>query len=261
MKKTYFIIGLLSLVLGLNACKSNKDSNSSSDGVTIGDNSNNALDWHGTYSGTIPCKDCLGIQIQVTLNADNTYRASGKYLNEDGSESDYSFSGKVQWKNNGGAVLLDGLNTDKISKNFLVGEDKLVQLDSNGKAIEADPTANYTLVKVNMDLVEKHWKLTELMGEPVTTTGKDAYITFKIDGNRVIGNGGCNNLFGTYQLGVANGVSFSQIASSMMMCMDNMETEDGLKRVLGMADSYYLQGDVLILNKGRMAPLARFTAN
>ena len=262
MKKTYFIIGLLSLMLGLNACKSNGNAGSSSDGIAVvGDNSNNALDWHGTYSGTIPCEDCLGIQIQVTLNADNTYRASGKYLNEDGSESDYSFSGKVQWKNNGSAVLLEGLNTNKIGKNFLVGEDKLVQLDSNGKAIEADPTANYTLAKVNMDLVEKYWKLTELMGEPVTTTGKDAYITFKIDGNRLVGNGGCNSLSGTYQLGVANRVSFSQMISTMMMCMDNMETEEGLKRVLGMADSYYLQGDVLILNKGRMAPLARFTAN
>ena len=261
MKKTYFIIGLLSLMLGVSACKSSKDSNPSSNGITIGDNSNNALDWAGTYSGTIPCKDCLGIQIQVTLNADNTYRASGKYLNEDGSESDYSFSGKVQWKNNGGAILLEGLNTDKIGKNFLVGEDKLVQLDSNGKAIETDPTANYTLAKVNMDLVEKYWKLTELMGEPVTTTGKDAYITFKIEGNRLVGNGGCNSLSGTYQLGVANRISFSQMISTMMMCVDNIETEEGLKRVLGMADSYYLQGDILILNKGRMAPLARFTRN
>ena len=261
MKKIYFIIGLLSLMVGVNACKSNGNSNTSSDSVVaVGDNSNNALDWPGTYSGTIPCKDCLGIQIQVTLNADNTYKASGKYLNEDGSESDYGFSGKIQWKNNGGTVLLEGLNADKISKNFLVGEDKLVQLDSEGKAIESDPTANYTLAKVDMDLVEKYWKLTELMGEPVVTKGKDAYITFKVDGNRVIGNGGCNNLFGTYQLGVANRLSFSQIASSMMMCMDNMETEDGLKKALGAADSYYLQSDTLILNKGRMAPLARFVS-
>jgi hypothetical protein len=37
-----------------------------------------------------------------------------------------------------------------------------------------------------------------------------------------------------------------------------METETELLKVLSMVDSYDLVGDTLVLNRARMAPLARF---
>jgi hypothetical protein len=37
-----------------------------------------------------------------------------------------------------------------------------------------------------------------------------------------------------------------------------MADEEGLAKVLGMADNYTIVNDVLSLNKARMAPLARF---
>jgi heat shock protein HslJ len=88
---------------------------------------------------------------------------------------------------------------------------------------------------------------------------KDAYITLKAEENRIIGNLGCNGFSGTYELGPDNRIRFSQIVSTRMMCL-NMTVEDELKQVLGTADSYYVQNDTLILNRARMAPLARFTA-
>jgi heat shock protein HslJ len=52
-------------------------------------------------------------------------------------------------------------------------------------------------------------------------------------------------------------VHFKQLASTMMAC-ENMADEEGLAKVLGMADNYTIVNDVLSLNKARMAPLARF---
>ena len=78
--------------------------------------------------------------------------------------------------------------------------------------------------------------------------------------NRVIGSGGCNNFTGTYQLEPGNRIRFSQMVSTAKMCFTNMEVEQKLNQVLGMTDSYFVNGDTLILNRARMAPLARFEA-
>ena len=45
----------------------------------------------------------------------------------------------------------------------------------------------------------------------------------------------------------------------MMACPD-METETQFYKVLEMVDNYYHNNDTLILNKAKMAPLARFVA-
>jgi hypothetical protein len=44
------------------------------------------------------------------------------------------------------------------------------------------------------------------------------------------------------------------------MACPNLETETHFFKALQMADNYILNGDTLILNKARMAPLARFEA-
>ena len=109
-------------------------------------------------------------------------------------------------------------------------------------------------------ITEKYWKLTELNGQPVKPGPNDTYITLKRDDNRVIGSGGCNRLTGTYTLEDGNRVRFSQIASTKMACMGGMETEQQFFNVLETADTYVVVGDRLVLNKARMAPLARFEA-
>jgi heat shock protein HslJ len=57
-----------------------------------------------------------------------------------------------------------------------------------------------------------------------------------------------------------NRVLFSQIVSTEMACMEGMETETQFLEVLNSVDSYDVTGDRLVLNKARMAPLARFEA-
>jgi heat shock protein HslJ len=116
-------------------------------------------------------------------------------------------------------------------------------------------------VVVNTNLVNKYWKLIELMGKEVTYSEdalKEAYISFKEDG-KVNGNAGCNSFSGTYILQNGNRIQFSQMISTKMLCLD-MSIEDAFFQILKQADSYYVQSDKLVLNRARMAPLARFEA-
>lgn len=130
-----------------------------------------------------------------------------------------------------------------------------------GCATDQAPLTGSGAMTSNDDVItEKYWKLVELNGHPVTPGPNDTYITLKLDGQRVIGSGGCNRLAGTYTLGAKNRVRFSQIVSTEMACMEGMETETEFLRVLDRVDSYDVKGDKLVLNKARMAPLARFEA-
>jgi len=119
-------------------------------------------------------------------------------------------------------------------------------------------------VKTQPDgITEKYWKLIEINGKPVVwdeSATREAFIILKDEDHRVNGHGGCNTLFGTYEIDrTANRIKFSQMASTMMACL-NMEIENELKRALEMVDNYSLSADgkYLSLNRARMAPLARF---
>ena len=43
----------------------------------------NSVDWQGIYKGVLPCADCQGIATALTLNNDNTYVLTTKYLGKD----------------------------------------------------------------------------------------------------------------------------------------------------------------------------------
>jgi len=243
-------MSVCALLLVVNACKTNS--------IKTADNSQNSLDWQGTYYGSLPCADCPGIETVVTLNANGTYRMTSHY--KEANEGDLSYAGQFQWTKDGSSVILNNADGNGNSRTLKVGENKLFWLDATGKAVTGDLAGNYTLQKVNSAIVEKYWKLVELFGEPVRQEGgmTNAFMTLHAIGNRVNGNLGCNSFFGAYELN-ENQIKFSQVGSTMMMC-SNMEAENKMKQVLERADSYIVQGDTLVLNRARMAPLARFVA-
>jgi heat shock protein HslJ len=113
------------------------------------------------------------------------------------------------------------------------------------------------------NLLEKYWKLDQIMGMDISSLDSklpnDAYVTFKKEDNKVIGNFGCNSFTGAYELGENNRIHFSQLVGTLKMCMD-MTVEAKMKQAFELADSYYLKNDTLILNRARMAPLAQFVA-
>ena len=251
MKKQVLICGLAALMIGMVSCKPQQNGVKSNVTVAAGDNSKNSLDWEGLYSAILPCDDCGGIQVSVDLLSNGTYKMKQVYFGKENSDTDVS--GKIEWSKDGGVITAG-------EKKFLVGEGVLFLLDKEGNKMTGELPDSYTLVKSDPNLVEKYWRLTEILGEPVTTPegAGEAHMILNKE-NRVQGKSGCNSFNGSFTLKPFNRITFLRSISTMMMC-PNMETEAKLYKALQTADSYMIKDDVLILNRGRMAPLARFEA-
>jgi heat shock protein HslJ len=114
----------------------------------------------------------------------------------------------------------------------------------------------------DVSLTNTYWKLTELMGQPVSPADNDKremHLTLRKEGNTVTGHGGCNSFRGTYTMGTGMQIKFSQMASTLMACA-NMEKEKEFMDILSKTDNYAIKENVLSLNRARMAPLAKFVA-
>jgi heat shock protein HslJ len=250
--KFTFLLFILLAVLG--SCKTSQKT------VPTADSSLTSIDWPGTYTGTLPCHDCEGIQQVLKLNKDLTFQLSTQYKGK--SAAPIVTTGKFTWNKQGNKITLSNLDKKSAAAMYLVGENRLFQLDNNGNRITGDLASRYELDKVNTDIVNKYWKLVELNGREIQMTASDQrepHIILRIDGNRVSGTGSCNSFSGSYQLQAGNRVSFSQnMATTLLPCVDN-EVEPMLIKVLQQADNYSMSGDTLMtLNKAKMAPLAKF---
>jgi len=113
----------------------------------------------------------------------------------------------------------------------------------------------------NQVITDKKWKLIELSGKPVADkiNGKEPFILLQKADNRYSASAGCNGLGGTFEILDNSKIKFSQGMSTLMAC-DHMEIETRLNAALVTADNYTVGENTLSLNKGRMAPLARFRA-
>ncbi len=94
-----------------------------------GHNSQNSLDWNGTYEAVVPCADCPGIKTSLTLNKDNTFHITEEYIDRKSKNED---KGTLEWDKTGSIVTLKGKSANY---KYKVGENHLTQLDLNGKEI------------------------------------------------------------------------------------------------------------------------------
>jgi heat shock protein HslJ len=70
-------------------------------------------------------------------------------------------------------------------------------LDQKGNAITGDLARNYILTKGNYSILNKKWRLTELMGKKITsneTMGKEAFLMLDDKENRYSASVGCNTI-------------------------------------------------------------------
>lgn len=241
-------------------CSQSKISRNKNIGAAGGDNSRNSLDWDGAYRGILPCADCRGIQNTVYLNKDLSYRVKLRYLGKENNDVEYS--GTFTWNTEGNTITLDKAGSNSTPTSYLVGENTLTQLDVSGKKNMGQHAADYILSKSNYAIVEKYWKLTELYGKPVEMDSafqKEPHIILKDQDNRVNGNAGCNTISGYFEARSMNRISFTKMITTQMAC-PKMDIESQFLKALGAADNFNLTDDILTLNKGRMAPLARFKA-
>ncbi|ULQ50864.1 copper resistance protein NlpE N-terminal domain-containing protein [Flavihumibacter fluvii] len=224
--------------------------------VPTGDNSMTSLDWNGIYYGVLPCADCEGIETLIQLNNDKTYTIKTKYQGKSGDI--ITSTGSFTWNKEGSKITLDKQQPGI----YLVGENKLVHLDKDGKTISGSLAEKYILQKQMPGISEKYWKLTELYGKPVSLAPgmkKEPHMILHTAENKVNVMGGCNNYMGAYDLKPNNQIRFGKLAGTLMACPD-MEVEAQFMKALSEADNYSLIDDKLTLNKARMAPLARFEA-
>jgi uncharacterized lipoprotein NlpE involved in copper resistance len=110
--------------------------------VPTGDNSRVSLDWPGVYNGTLPCKDCKGVNTKLELKLDNTFTMSEEFVGSKSKKNE--LSGKFVWDKEGFNITL--LIEPKTRK-FGVGENALYQLDSLGKIVEGAMADKFVLTK------------------------------------------------------------------------------------------------------------------
>lgn len=218
-------------------------------------NSRNSLDWDGIYLGVLPCADCPGIQTTIHLNRNGTYTFKRKYFSK--NDSTYAHTGTFTWNEAGNTIALAAGDRDTVY--YFVGENTLIPVDEKGSR-NSGPDGDFILTKSNYNILEKYWKLVELNGKPVipdSSFAREPHIILKEADNRVNGNGGCNTISGYYEVRGRNRIAFSKMITTQMACA-NAQLERQFLDALQKADHFIIMGDTLILNRARMAPLARF---
>lgn len=253
MERMMFIFGIV--LTALLSCTTTK---SVQQDMAAGDNSRNALNWAGVYSGMLPSTYGDGIQAMIKLYSDYTYELQWKYM--DKRVADVNKKGKFSWDASGSNITLEGVEV--IPDIYKVGENKLLATNKAGRVIK-----NNLLMKDTSSILERYWKLTAVKGEAVSNfqkaiseapaMGKEPHMKLKVLDSKVSGNGGCNGYGGTYTLGAGNKIRFSPIISTKMACY-KLNIENAFFSVFEFVDHYEAKGGTLVLFDVNSQELARF---
>jgi heat shock protein HslJ len=250
MKAQNVIMVLFILFIGLASCKSAKKVQSLEVKATS-DNSMTSVDWVGTYQGVLPCADCEGIKTQIVLNKDLSYILETQYLGKD--EKIFQSKGAFKWDESGSKITLDNENKQM----YQVGENQIFHLDKDGNRITGEIANNYILEMEKTELTGKYWKLVKLNEKTVETTGREAFMRFDIEDNRVHGNSSCNIFNGKYELLVGNKIKFSPFAMTRMACIGN-NIESEFMQIFEKTTSYSITSIELFLQDEFETTLAKF---
>lgn len=101
-----------------------------------------SLDWPGIYNGFLPCADCAGVKTTLALNKNNSYVLITQYVGK--SPRDFVEKGKFAWSEKNNTIILTPRKSTTTHQYF-VGEDMLIQLDSNGNRITGKLADHYIL--------------------------------------------------------------------------------------------------------------------
>ena len=132
MKKFPCMIFIIIIIMNFASC------------VTTGSDQSpkNALNWAGTYKGTIPAASSPGIRVEMTLNTDSTYKVIYEYI--DRGNDAVVYIGYFAWNRAGNMITL---NSKEIPVFYTVEENRLIQLDMNRKKITGELADLYILKK------------------------------------------------------------------------------------------------------------------
>jgi uncharacterized lipoprotein NlpE involved in copper resistance len=143
MKKIIFYLLSVAIMTWM-ACKPKADISAENSATPdAGHNAQNALDWAGTYAGTLPCADCEAIRMVVILNEDLSYTYRCQYAGKNDMPT-IEKTGTFSWDKGGQIVTLEGVDPPN---QFFVAENRIIQLDINGERITGNLADLYELSK------------------------------------------------------------------------------------------------------------------
>lgn len=101
----------------------------------------NSAKYEGTYTGTMPCTDCEGIETEITINK-GRYVIKRTYLETDNTEQNtFTQCGTYKWNEERSVLIFD----NDPEQQYLVRENTLVALNQNGKEVTGDLADLYVL--------------------------------------------------------------------------------------------------------------------
>jgi len=126
MKKQLFLV-FMGIVCSFWGCKSN----------VFKDN--------GTYFGTTPCADCPGIDINLQLNSNFTYKMSISYQDK---WDTICYSGHFTWNKLNKQIVLEGVKENGAFEHYLIKGKKLLLLTPEAQIVEGVNANYYWLSKL-----------------------------------------------------------------------------------------------------------------
>ena len=108
--------------------------------ISDGHNAENALDYEGTYTGTIPAADCPGIDVTLIVRKDKTFHLTYDYL-----ERDSKFESEGNYLVQGNYLITIGEKND--STYYKLEENRIRLLDYQKQIIKGKLEEMYILKK------------------------------------------------------------------------------------------------------------------
>jgi heat shock protein HslJ len=107
-----------------------------------------------------------------------------------------------------------------------------------------------------------NWRLVSVGDKPVTApadTQRVAHMILQTDSKSVVGSGGCNRMFGVYELS-GEKLRFSGVGSTKMACPTGMDTESAFLQALLKVARWRVLAKALELSDSGGVVLAKFEA-
>ena len=136
-----------------------------------------------------------------------------------------------------------------------------IALAACGQRQTPEPSNDAPSVSANSTQLQgTYWKLTALGTTPVNApeSEREPHLVLQAD-SKVNGSGGCNRMFGSYELN-GDALAFSGVGSTKMACQDGMEIETAFLPALQRVAKYRITGQQLELLDSAGALVARFDA-
>lgn len=261
MKKSLLILAIIPFIFACNNSETASETTRSDsivqdeNTISVDDhNSQIALDWQGMYNGILPCADCEGIRMTLALQ-EGKYKMARTYLGKDGSST--HLEGDFTWSEDGSTITL--LGEENAPAQYKVGENRLIQLDTEGNPITGVLADKYVLTKVNSPILDITWRLSELNGKMVDTEGqKPLNLVFDTTIGAARGSAGCNGFSAEFELKDQELQIFGVFRTEMACDPAIMDIERAYITALEDVDSFVLENDTLVLKTGNNV-LAKFS--